>query len=404
MTNRTTFVPTLNLLLLLLLLLCCGFAGGCSEGDNGADDSVSGSETQQDSGTATDASQQGADTPSLGDQDGKTALAWTADETDKQLFVLLDDLHEKLAKTPVWKGFPLTTTPLYLVRRSLKGTAKYGLLTHAVGGPSSVVATAAVVGKHTVWPMLSELDFLASGQDTYSFKSVGGVIATFAAYSGETVVDPASWLGEVGNASFVRMRDHEQKWAPVEGCGLSKFPRVAKLIELTLLEDALLIEMENADAADLPNFVTEIMALRELRVQSHAMTARIDNDGENRFGMANYARMMLPVIAGARTPAEHRTDLLFALNQSMTMPLVELDNHLLWRRHLFSSVVMLKVAKAAGVDPVPYLEAGKTVHDALVDKLGAADLSKVAAIRDRHDTKLIDARTAALMAYKSDDL
>ena len=344
--------------------------------------------------------------PSSGQDAGATAVdvgnndhgeaGFALDELDKQLIEALDAVHVGLGKAPVWPGFPLVNKPLYLVRRTLKGKPSFGLLTHVASGPNGAVEVGH--GQHVLWRVDDEIGFLGKAEHAYAWRKIAGHDATFAAYDLSTTEDIARFIGEVAKASFVRMRELEQKWAPVEGCGRTVYPRNKQLIELTLLEDALLAEVLDAGPAELPQRVTEVLALRAERIKIEPYVLRMDNDGENRFGTPHFAAMHVPVAAGVRTTDELKALLKEQLKASMTLPIEELDDHLMWGRQLPATGVLVPMARAAGAEVEETMRGGKSVHEALLKKHGSADLTQVEAIKKRHDMKKIAARAAELMA------
>ncbi len=380
---------------LLPVLLACALVG-CGEDNSDSATSPGGDTAAGDIGDIGGiGGHDGAATNDDAAANDDAVTAFTPDATDKAIVAALDKVHEGLAKTPLWAGFPLPNAPLYLARRSIKGTPRHGLLLHIAKLPKD--PNAVQIGGHLVHPDDTGLKVLGTTLATVPYAKHGSHMTTFAAYSDLDVDRLADWVGEVAAASFTRMREVEATWAAVEGCGLAKYPRNKELISLTLLEEALLGEIVLAPAADLPARATELVAVRAARLALDPYVARIDSDGENRFGTPEFARTWLPVLAGLRTDKDARDKLVAAKKLAMTTPLDELDNHLMWVRPPITAAITIDMARRLGWDVRKTFEAGEATHAVAILK-HAVNPALVDTVKARHDMKAISKRATDLMA------
>ncbi|GEM_PF-3060378 len=371
---------------LLVAMLPVAMLTACSDEDSPGD----GAEVSN----AADSGEGGAD---AGVGTDAAAAAFSPDDTDKAVFALLDKAHDALGKTPLWPGFALPTKPLYLIRRSLKGTARYAFVTHVDKAPAG--AKTFTIGKHVVHRFDAKKGALSSTRTAYSYEDIAGVQATMAAYDDATPSEPAAFLGALAKASFERMKELDDTWEPVEGCGRSNYPRDQELLELTLLEDALFAETIAAKTADLPARMTEIVAIRARRLAIEPYTDRIDADGENRFGAPHFAKLTLPALVGVQSAEDRRKVIADSLAKAMTVPLEDLDDYLMWKRPLVSAVVLIDLARKVGVKVEPSFKAGKAAVAAIIAAKGAPVLSHIDTVKKRHDMAAITKRAVALMKY-----
>lgn len=347
---------------------------------------------------AADAAEQ-ADVPNDAANDAANDASngtFSLDDTDKAMLEALDALHIGVAKDAFWPGFPVTTRPVYLLRRTVKGSPKHAFLTHVAAG--SMTGESYTHNGHTVWRTNAGLTQLGAEEQAYAYANVEGVVATFVGYSEATLDDAEHFIGPLAEASFVRMRELEDEWEAVQGCGIAKYPRNLELIELTLLEDLLLGEIVAANAVDLPARMTEFAALRTRRLKLDPYTARIDNDGEIIFGAPYFARLRVPVIVGVRSQKSVDAELKERLAISMTLALQELDQHLLWKRPIAAAAVLMDAARRLGLPITTGFKAGLSVHAQWTAANGNGNPADVDAVRARHDLKALKGRAVELMA------
>ena len=378
-----------------LLTAACLLAAGCADpepagtsGDAGEADA--GADTTSDVTAASDTADAGGAPDATPADTGPSLHA-----IDHKPLQLLDQMWAAMAKQNIWPGYPLATVPILLLHRE-KGS-EHGLMVRWPKAPEGASKLSVDDVDVDVWWTEDHLDVLLPAQDVSGSVSIGDQLARVAAVC-KTAFKPGwEWPAMVAKAAFVRMQEVEQAWAAVEGCGLARYPRKQELIELTLLEDALLGEILVAKEATLPDLARDLLAVRGRRIEVAPYTQRIDNDAEHVNGAPRFAELMVPVRAEIRDADEVRDLLADELGQSMKVPLADLDDQLMWQRPLTSGVVMLQMAARLGWQVQTTFKAGKSVYEVAVKELGAPDSKRIDGVKARHAFDTMAARAAELM-------
>ncbi len=388
MSRRIPNLPvTVWLLVGLMAVACSDPETQTPAADSVSDTSDTSPDAQTDTGPPQDAG-----SPQDSEQ---SDVVPTMDPLDDKALGLLDAMWQAMAKKPIWKGYPLATVPMLLLHRAKSND--HGLLLRWPETPANGQKLSHPDIEVDIWWTNEHNKTLLPAQEIAPHVTVAGQLALAAAYSTTSFKPGWEWPGKVARAAFIRMQEVEQAWKAVEGCGLAKYPRKEELIELTLLEDAVLGEILAAEDKELEGLARDLQAVRARRIEIDPYTMRIDDDAENANGAPRYAELMVPVRADLRDADEVKEQLAEELGRSMKVPVSELDDLLMWHRPLTSAVVMLQMADRLAWDVSATFKGGKAIHEVAGKELGPADGKRVDAVKARHDAAAMVQRAKELM-------